>query len=104
MDRYVEKQKDELKSTAYDFRTENISNLNEQTAIGNSVKRKRALKAVSELRPIDDVFFEKLIEEDGVCEELLQVILEDPGLKVEEIIPQKDIKNLRGRGVRLDAV
>lgn len=39
-----------------------------------------------------------------MCEELLQVILQDEKLKVIEVIPQKSIKNLQGRSVRLDAL
>lgn len=80
------------------------SNLSGQFKNGKDVKSEIALKAVSELRPIDDIFFEKLIEEDGVCEELLQVVLEDPDLEVKEIFPQGNVKNLRGRSVRLDAI
>ena len=35
---------------------------------------------VKELRPIDDVCFEYLAQQPGVCRELLRIILEDPGL------------------------
>lgn len=58
---------------------------------------------VQKLRPIDDVFFEKLIEDKGVCEEILRVILKDPKLEVLSVTPQSSIKNLWGRSVRLDA-
>ena len=61
------------------------------------------LDKVKQLRPIDDVFFEKLIEDKNVCEEILCVILEDDNLKVLSVTPQKSIKNLNGRSVRLDA-
>lgn len=65
---------------------------------------KRTKERVLGYRPIDDTFFEKIAEDPEVCEELLQVILEEPGLKVLEVIPQKSIKNLQGRSVRLDAL
>ena len=35
------------------------------------------LKKVMQLKPIDDIFFEKIIEDKNVCEEILRVILED---------------------------
>jgi len=56
------------------------------------------------MKPIDDPFFQKLIEDPGVCEEILRVILEDPALKVIEVIPQDSIRNLQGRSVCLDAL
>lgn len=61
-------------------------------------------KKVEKLRPIDDIFFEKLMEDMAVCEEALRVILEDEKLKVVSIVPQKSIRNLQGRSVRLDAL
>ena len=62
------------------------------------------LERVDRLRPIDDVFFEKLIEDRAVCEEILRVVLEDKSLEVLMVTPQKSIKNLYGRSVRLDAM
>ena len=41
-----------------------------------------AIEKVKRLRPIDDVFFEKLIEDRAVCEEILRVILEDEALEI----------------------
>ena len=61
-------------------------------------------RIVEHLRPIDDAFFEKLMEDREVCEEILRVILEDPGLTIVEVIPQGSIRNLQGRSVRLDAL
>lgn len=55
------------------------------------------------LKPIDDAFFEKLMEDKDVCEEVLRILLEDPELTVVEVVPQDSIKNLQGRSVRLDA-
>ena len=59
---------------------------------------------VKDLRPIDDVFFEVLASKPAVCQEMLRTILEDPGLIVEEVIPQESLRNLYGRSVRLDAL
>ena len=59
---------------------------------------------IARLCPIDDVFFEKLMEDKEVCEEILRVILEDEKLMVSSVTPQKSIKNLQGRSVRLDAL
>ena len=63
----------------------------------------KILEKVKKLRPIDDVFFEKIIEDKAVCEEILRVILEDDELEVLSVIPQSSQKNLWGRSVRLDA-
>ena len=63
----------------------------------------KTLEKVKQLRPIDDVFFEKIIEDKEVCEEILRVILEDNKLEVLSVMPQNNIKNLWGRSVRLDA-
>ena len=59
---------------------------------------------IKNLRPIDDIFFQKLMEDIQVCQEMLQVILEDDSLVVESVTPQNSIKNLQGRSVRLDAL
>ena len=59
---------------------------------------------IKDLRPIDDVFFEVLAADPRVCEEILQTILEDPGLAVESVIPQDTLPNLYSRSVRLDAL
>ena len=67
------------------------------------MKEETILEKVMRLRPIDDIFFEKLMENKKVCEEILRVILENEKLKVVNVIPQRDIGNLIGRGVRLDA-
>lgn len=67
-------------------------------------KLEKTRERIQGYRPIDDTFFEKIAEDSEVCEELLRVILEEPELKVLEVIPQKSIKNLQGRSVRLDAL
>lgn len=59
---------------------------------------------VKNLRPIDDVFFEVLAEKKEVCEEILRTILEDPQLRVLDVIVQRSERNMYGRSVRLDAL
>jgi len=59
---------------------------------------------VQQLRPIDDTFFEKLCEDKAVCEEIIRTILNDNTIVVESTAPQKSIKNLQGRSVRVDAL
>ena len=61
-------------------------------------------RKVKPLRPIDDVFFEVLADDLGVCEEILQTILEDAGLRVTDVVVQSSQRNLYGRSVRLDAL
>lgn len=65
---------------------------------------KETLEKVKKLRPIDDVFFERLMENKKVCQEILRVILNDDNLKVNSVVAQRDILNLYGRSVRLDAL
>ena len=62
------------------------------------------IEKVKNLRPIDDVFFEVLAANKAVCQEMLQTILEDPGLIVEDVIVQSSERNIYGRSVRLDAL
>ena len=59
---------------------------------------------IQALRPIDDVFFEVLIQQPGVCEEMLRVLLDCPDLIVLDIHAQHSIRNLLKRSVRLDAL
>lgn len=59
---------------------------------------------IQTLRPMDDVFFEVLIQQPGVCEEMLRVLLESPDLIVLDIHAQHSIRNLLKRSVRLDAL
>lgn len=52
----------------------------------------------------DDAFFEGLAQDPKVCEEILQVILEDSELQVEDALVKSSERNLYGRSVRLDAL
>ena len=55
------------------------------------------------LNPIDDEFFKKMAEDKNFCQEVLRIVMEDPGLIVQELIPQNSVKNLQGRSVVLDS-
>lgn len=63
----------------------------------------RIREEAKKLNPIDDVFFQVMAEDKLVCQEILQTILEDPGLEVVKVVPQRELRNLQGRSVRLDA-
>lgn len=57
---------------------------------------------VNQLTGMDDIFFFKLAEDKGFCEELLQVILENRKIKIVEHHPQAFLRNIKGRSVTLD--
>ena len=59
---------------------------------------------IQALCPMDDVFFEVLIQQPGVCEEMLHILLDCPDLIVLDIHAQHSIRNLLKRSVRLDAL
>jgi predicted transposase/invertase (TIGR01784 family) len=59
---------------------------------------------IQKLRPVDDAFFEVLADDVAFCQEILRIILEDENLIVHSVTPQKDVKNLVGRSVRLDVL
>ena len=65
-------------------------------------KFERQKRIIAKLRMIDDIFFQKIFEDLKASEEILRVCLEDPELEVLEVTPQKELKNLQGRSVRLD--
>ncbi len=62
---------------------------------GKSKKNRKTdeevIQIIRNLRLIDDVLFEKFMEDAAACEELLQVILENSRLKVkpETLVAQK---------------
>ncbi|MBR5596529.1 MAG: PD-(D/E)XK nuclease family transposase [Lachnospiraceae bacterium] len=62
------------------------------------------VEKVKDFRPIDDVFFEVLAQNPVVCQEILQVIMEDDKLVVNNVIIQCSEQNFYGRSVRLDAL
>lgn len=63
------------------------------------------LEIVKGLRLIDDALFEAFISDGDACEELLQVILDNPGLRIDRstLVPQKTFSIQQGRSVRVDA-
>ena len=60
---------------------------------------------VQRLRPIDDGFFEVMLEDPDTGEELLQVFLEMPNLKIKKdtVTGQKSIRIIGKRSIRVDA-
>lgn len=59
---------------------------------------------IEALRPVDDTFFHKLAEHKEFCEELLRTILEMPDLQIVETVPQRSLRNVKGRSVFLDTL
>lgn len=59
-------------------------------------------KTVDDLCPMDDILFHKLSENRYFCEELLRCILEKPNLEIIENLPQRSLKNVKGRSVVLE--
>lgn len=59
---------------------------------------------VRSLNLIDDDFFQFFARDKDAVEEMLQILLNDPNLKVETVHPQEALKNLSGRSVILDAL
>ncbi len=59
---------------------------------------------ISGLRPIDDTFMQKLVEDVGFCEEILQTILQMPDLIVLEVTPQRSLHNIDSRSVTVDVL
>ena len=72
--------------------------------MGNIKYTKKTEEIVDKLRPIDDVFFTKLAENIEFCQEILQIILEMPELQVVETLPQKQLRNIKGRSVIVDVL
>ena len=62
----------------------------------------RVAKTVDELRPFDDTFMQVLAEDRGFCEELLQVVMDNPNLKVISNLPQKHLHSIDTRSVMVD--
>lgn len=67
-------------------------------------KMKERNEVVQQLRLIDDIFFEKVMEDRETCEEILRVIMESPEMDIKEVHPQEPVHNLQGRSVRLDVL
>ena len=65
-------------------------------------KERREL--IRSLNIMDDIFFQKIVEDKEVCEEILQVILQKPRLKVVEAQTQKFLRNIGTHSVILDLI
>lgn len=68
-----------------------------------AINKRKLQKTVDELNVIDDELFRKMAEDIGFCEEVISTILETE-IRILEVTEQKDIKNLQGRSVVLDAL
>lgn len=66
--------------------------------------RRPYIQNVMLLRPIDDLLFNLIYQDKDACQELIRTILEDETLIVISVATQDSISNLKGRGVRLDAL
>lgn len=77
---------------------------NKMTSFTEVTEKTNLIDKIQRLRPIDDGFFEKLCEDKEVCQEIIRTILNDDSITVTSTIPQKSIKNLQGRSVRVDAL
>ena len=60
-------------------------------------------KTVEQLNVIDDILFRKMAEDVSFCEEVISTIMEQK-ITILEVTDQKDITNLQGRSVILDAL
>lgn len=59
-------------------------------------------KAALQLNPIDDTLFCVLAEHKEVCHEIIEAIIDGDGVEIESHTPQRELRNLQGRSVRLD--
>lgn len=72
-------------------------------ALTREEKKKKILEKIKNFRLMDDDFMTKFFENDLESTSIvLQIIMENPKLKVLEAVSQSGIKNLQGRSVRLD--
>ena len=65
--------------------------------------KKTIREIVEALNVIDDALFRKMAEDLEFCEEVISTILEEE-IRILEVTEQKDILNLQGRSVILDAL
>ncbi|MCI5829403.1 MAG: PD-(D/E)XK nuclease family transposase [Treponema sp.] len=71
--------------------------------ITDDIKEQKILERIRNYRLIDDEFMTKFFENELECTSIvLQIILENPTLKVISSVSQANIKNLHGRSLRLD--
>ena len=70
---------------------------------GGTMNLEEVKQEVAKMTLMDDVFFQKVADDNDVCAEMLRVLMGDKNLTVIEHTVQYDLKNLQGRSVRLDA-
>lgn len=61
-------------------------------------------ESIRQMNLMDDVFFQKVAEDVEVCEEILQVLLQKPGLKVVGAQTQRFLRNIGAHSVVLDLI
>jgi hypothetical protein len=66
----------------------------------NTYEEQKAI--VAKFNVIDDVFFQKMVEDIEVAEEMLRIILRKPKLKVIECQSQRFLRNTGAHSVVLD--
>lgn len=69
----------------------------------NTIDNKK-LEIIKKFKPINDIFFEVLADDTAFCQKILRVILEEDKLIVYDVKVQKDVRNLKGRSVRVDVL
>lgn len=60
------------------------------------------LALIQQMDLMDDVFFQKVVEDETVCEEILRVLLQEPDLKVIEAQTQRFLRNIGAHSAILD--
>lgn len=69
----------------------------------DSNKQKKLLQKIKKFCLLNDELMSRVFDENIECTELiLRIILDRPDIKVKAVHTQSEIKNLRGRSVRLD--
>lgn len=64
---------------------------------------RKVKEKIAQLNIIDDIFFQKMAEDIGFCEETISTAMGQK-VKVLQVIPQDFFKNLQGRSVIVDAL
>lgn len=59
---------------------------------------------VSRLNVMDDLFFQKVVDDLEVCEEMLRILMQKPTLKIVQAQPQRFIRNFDAHSVVLDLI
>lgn len=69
----------------------------------NIIASEQQLAYIRAFRLMDDDYMAKFFEDNKECTEfVLKIILDNPGLQVESVHSQHEIRNLQGHSVRLD--